>query len=70
MHNCLYLSFFRVTGADRTLLSEDMRREMQRELWEKEEEEQLKRPVGPIHYENIRDQGERWIMFMSYDMPV
>ncbi|XP_072540588.1 coiled-coil domain-containing protein 174 [Salminus brasiliensis] len=48
-----------VTGADRTLLSEDMRREMQREQWEKEEEEQMKRPVGPIHYENIRDQEAR-----------
>lgn len=45
-------------GADRTLLSEDMRREMQREKWEMEEEEQMKRPVGPIHYETIRDQGK------------
>ncbi|KAG7326177.1 hypothetical protein KOW79_009578 [Hemibagrus wyckioides] len=49
----------RVVGADRTLLSEDMRREMQREQWEREEEEQMKRPVGPIHYENIRDQEAR-----------
>lgn len=49
----------RVTGADRHLLSEDMRREMQREEWEREEEEQMKRPVGPIHYENIRDQEAR-----------
>ncbi|KAK7144971.1 hypothetical protein R3I94_011152 [Phoxinus phoxinus] len=49
----------RVTGADRTLLSDDMRREMQREQWEKEEEEQMKRPVGPIHYENIREQEAR-----------
>lgn len=31
---------------------------MQREEWEREEEEQMKRPVGPIHYENIKDQGE------------
>uniref|UniRef100_A0A8B9KVZ6 Coiled-coil domain containing 174 n=1 Tax=Astyanax mexicanus TaxID=7994 RepID=A0A8B9KVZ6_ASTMX len=43
----------------KTLLSEDMRREMQREQWEREEEEQMKRPVGPIHYENIRDQEAR-----------
>lgn len=50
---------FRVVGADRTLLSEDMRREMQREQWEREEEEQMKRPVGPVHYEDIRDGGER-----------
>lgn len=49
----------RVTGADRTLLSDDMRREMQREQWEREEEEQMKKPVGPIHYENIREQGEK-----------
>lgn len=49
----------RVTGTDRTLLSDDMRREMQREQWEKEEEEQMKRPVGPIHYENIREQEAR-----------
>ncbi|XP_051752325.1 coiled-coil domain-containing protein 174 [Ctenopharyngodon idella] len=49
----------RVTGADRTLLSEDMRREMQREQWEREEEEQMKRPVGPIHYENIKEQEAR-----------
>lgn len=57
----------RVTGTDRTLLSDDMRREMQREQWEKEEEEQMKRPVGPIHYENIREQGdgEEW----SLDTP-
>lgn len=31
---------------------------MQREQWEREEEEQMKKPVGPIHYENIREQGE------------
>ncbi|XP_062853080.1 coiled-coil domain-containing protein 174 [Trichomycterus rosablanca] len=49
----------RVLGADRTLLSEDMRREMQREKWEMEEEEEMKKPVGPIHYENIRDQEAR-----------
>uniref|UniRef100_A0A672M9T8 Coiled-coil domain-containing protein 174-like n=1 Tax=Sinocyclocheilus grahami TaxID=75366 RepID=A0A672M9T8_SINGR len=49
----------RVTGVDRTLLSEDMRREMQREQWEREEEEQMKKPVGPIHFENIREQEAR-----------
>ncbi|KAI5109491.1 sorting nexin-5-like [Silurus meridionalis] len=32
---------------------------MQREQWEREEEEQMKRPVGPIHYENIRDQEDQ-----------
>uniref|UniRef100_A0A671R2L7 Coiled-coil domain-containing protein 174-like n=1 Tax=Sinocyclocheilus anshuiensis TaxID=1608454 RepID=A0A671R2L7_9TELE len=49
----------RVTGADRTLLSDDMRRDMQREQWEREEEEQMKKPVGPIHFENIREQEAR-----------
>lgn len=53
----IYFIVCRVTGADRTLLSDDMRREMQREQWEREEEEQMKKPVGPIHYENIREQG-------------
>ncbi|XP_065120574.1 coiled-coil domain-containing protein 174 [Paramisgurnus dabryanus] len=49
----------RVTGTDRTLLSDDMRREMQREEWEREEEEQMNKPVGPIHYEDIRKQEAR-----------
>lgn len=34
-----------------------MRRELQRQEWEQEEEEAMERPVGPIHYENIRGQG-------------
>lgn len=34
-----------------------MRRELQRQEWEREEEEAMKRPVGPIHYEDIRAQG-------------
>eukprot|EP00061_Rhincodon_typus_P008215 g30632.t1 len=41
----------------KTLLSEDMRRELQRQQWEKEEEEALNRPVGPVHYEDIRQNG-------------
>ncbi|KAI4892765.1 hypothetical protein NFI96_032338 [Prochilodus magdalenae] len=49
----------KVAGAERTLLSEDMRREMQREQWEREENEQMTRPVGPVHYEDIRDQEAR-----------
>uniref|UniRef100_A0A3B5MS91 Coiled-coil domain containing 174 n=1 Tax=Xiphophorus couchianus TaxID=32473 RepID=A0A3B5MS91_9TELE len=40
---------------DKSLLSEDMRRELQRQEWEREEEEAMKRPVGPIHYEDIRE---------------
>ncbi|XP_048403221.1 coiled-coil domain-containing protein 174 [Stegostoma tigrinum] len=43
----------------KTLLSEDMRRELQRQQWEKEEEEALNRPVGPVHYEDIRQNEAR-----------
>uniref|UniRef100_A0A8C3RN70 CCDC174 alpha/beta GRSR domain-containing protein n=1 Tax=Chelydra serpentina TaxID=8475 RepID=A0A8C3RN70_CHESE len=43
---------------EKTLLSEDMRRELQRQQWEREEEEALKKPVGPIHYEDIRENEE------------
>ncbi|NXY85215.1 CC174 protein, partial [Alcedo cyanopectus] len=42
-----------------TLLSEDMRRELQRQQWEKEEEEALRQPMGPIHYEDIRENEAR-----------
>lgn len=49
----------RLGSGDKTLLSEDMRRENQREQWQKEEEESMKRPVGPIHYEDIREQEAR-----------
>uniref|UniRef100_A0A672JMU3 CCDC174 alpha/beta GRSR domain-containing protein n=1 Tax=Salarias fasciatus TaxID=181472 RepID=A0A672JMU3_SALFA len=44
---------------DKTLLSEDMRRELQRQEWEREEEEAMRKPVGPIHYEDIRGQEAR-----------
>uniref|UniRef100_UPI00398E7E32 coiled-coil domain-containing protein 174 n=1 Tax=Pristiophorus japonicus TaxID=55135 RepID=UPI00398E7E32 len=43
----------------KTLLSEDMRRELQRQQWEKEEEEALSRPIGPLHYEDIRQSEAR-----------
>ncbi|XP_061076281.1 coiled-coil domain-containing protein 174 isoform X2 [Conger conger] len=43
----------------KTLLSEDMRRDLQRQEWEREEEEAMKRPVGPLHYEDIRDKEAR-----------
>uniref|UniRef100_A0A8C4MG27 Coiled-coil domain containing 174 n=1 Tax=Equus asinus TaxID=9793 RepID=A0A8C4MG27_EQUAS len=42
---------------EKTLLSEDMRKELQRQQWEEEEREALKRPMGPIHYEDIRENG-------------
>lgn len=47
----------RKASDEKTLLSEDMRRELQRQEWEREEEEAMSRPVGPIHYEDIRGQG-------------
>ncbi|XP_022046774.1 coiled-coil domain-containing protein 174 isoform X2 [Acanthochromis polyacanthus] len=50
---------FKGKGSDKDLLSEDMRRELQRQEWEREEEEAMKRPVGPIHYEDIRGQEAR-----------
>lgn len=50
----------------KTLLSEDMRRELQRQEWEREEEEALKRPMGPIHYEDIRENGR--LMFCDSNL--
>ncbi|XP_053267825.1 coiled-coil domain-containing protein 174 isoform X1 [Pleuronectes platessa] len=47
------------SSSEKTLLSEDMRRELQRQEWEREEEEAMKRPIGPIHYEDIRAQEAR-----------
>ncbi|KAJ1110729.1 hypothetical protein NDU88_008076 [Pleurodeles waltl] len=44
---------------EKTLLSEDMRRELQRQQWEEEEEEAMKRPIGPMHYEDIRQNEAR-----------
>uniref|UniRef100_A0A8C9DPU6 Coiled-coil domain containing 174 n=1 Tax=Prolemur simus TaxID=1328070 RepID=A0A8C9DPU6_PROSS len=42
---------------EKTLLSEDMRKELQRQKWEEEEREALKRPVGPVHYADLRENG-------------
>ncbi|KFO27442.1 coiled-coil domain-containing protein 174 isoform X1 [Fukomys damarensis] len=44
---------------EKTLLSEDMRKELQRQQWEEEEREALRRPVGPVHYEDIRENEAR-----------
>ncbi|XP_037379496.1 coiled-coil domain-containing protein 174 [Talpa occidentalis] len=44
---------------EKTLLSEDMRKELQRQQWEEEEREALKRPMGPLHYEDIRENEAR-----------
>ena len=39
------------------LLSADMKRELQRQKWEEEEQEARDKPVGPIHYSNVRHNG-------------
>lgn len=39
------------------LLSEDMRREHQRQLWEEEEREAMKNPTKDIHYQNVLFNG-------------
>ncbi|XP_020658460.3 coiled-coil domain-containing protein 174 isoform X1 [Pogona vitticeps] len=44
---------------EKTLLSDDMKRELKRQEWEREEEEALKKPMGPIHYEDIREHEAR-----------
>ncbi|OXB56183.1 hypothetical protein ASZ78_016962 [Callipepla squamata] len=49
----------RLDADGNTLLSEDMKRELQRQQWEKEEEEALRKPMGPIHYEDIRENEAR-----------
>lgn len=43
-----------------------MRRELQRQEWEREEEEAMRKPVGPIHYEDIRGQGYRQSTIRSH----
>jgi len=35
-----------------------MRREMMRKKWEREAEEALNRPVGPVHYQNVQFDGK------------
>ncbi|KAM8930222.1 coiled-coil domain-containing protein 174 isoform 2-T2 [Pelodytes ibericus] len=49
----------RPAAEEKTLLSEDMRKEIQRQQWEQEEEEAMKRPMGPMHYEDIRQSEAR-----------
>ncbi|KAG7218176.1 hypothetical protein INR49_007458 [Caranx melampygus] len=42
-------------------------KELQRQEWEREEEEAMKRPVGPVHYEDIRGQGSRaWRGYFAF----
>ena len=42
------------------LLSDDMRRERERRRWEEEQAQQdadLDKPVGPVHYQNLQQGG-------------
>ena len=48
----------RPSSSDRELMSADMRRELQRLDWEREAEEALDRPAGPVHYSDIRHGGQ------------
>jgi hypothetical protein len=48
---------------ERTLLSDDMKREMLRQKWEKEEEEMMQRQ-GPTHYENVRFDGQWQVLLL------
>ncbi|XP_078000847.1 coiled-coil domain-containing protein 174-like [Glandiceps talaboti] len=47
------------SAAQPELLSDDMRREMLRKKWEEDEEEAMKKPTGPVHYENVRHEEVR-----------
>ena len=40
------------------LMSADMKRELQRQAWEREAEEAMSRPVGPVHYTDVRYNGQ------------
>lgn len=63
----LYSPSFVSPANEKTLLSEDMRKELQRQQWEEEEREALRRPMGPIHYEDIRENGTvTWQLFKSF----
>lgn len=41
------------------LMSEDMRRELERERWEREAEEELDKPAGPVHYADVQHKGNK-----------
>uniref|UniRef100_H2ZBP0 CCDC174 alpha/beta GRSR domain-containing protein n=1 Tax=Ciona savignyi TaxID=51511 RepID=H2ZBP0_CIOSA len=42
-------------ASGKTLMSDDMRREEEREQWEQEERSKMEEEEGPIFYQNIRD---------------
>ena len=53
-YGCYIVSHYRSPTPD--LLSEDMRRERERRQWELEAEDELEqdKPVGPVHYQELR----------------
>ena len=46
-------------------MSADMHREMLRQKWETEEEEMANNPAGPVHYSNVRFDGESFPTLFS-----
>lgn len=40
------------------LMSSDMKREQERQQWEKEAQMELEGPSGPVHYSNVQFNGE------------
>ena len=50
------ITLFRSATPD--LMSEDMERERERRRWEEEQAQELEKPVGPVHYEELRQGGE------------
>ena len=59
MHIRIYLSTSILhRSATPDLLSEDMARERERRKWEEEQAQELEKPVGPVHYEEMRHGGE------------
>ena len=53
----LILHYTHVRSSSPQLLSEDMRRERERQTWEKQVEQELEldKPVGPTHYQSIQE---------------
>ncbi|XP_046847782.1 coiled-coil domain-containing protein 174-like [Xenia sp. Carnegie-2017] len=58
--------------SNKTLLSDDMRREIIRKKWEEEIEESLDQPIGPVHYQDLlfdepRDHGVGYYQFSKVE---
>lgn len=46
-------------------MSADMRRELERQKWEKEAEVEVSGPTGPVHYANVQFNGMSWLNPLS-----